>query len=40
METVFTLQHAYELDGHDEVKFIGVYATSAYASGERMSVAA
>lgn len=27
METVWILNHAYEQNGHDEVKFIGVYAS-------------
>lgn len=31
METTFVLQHSYEIDGIDETKFIGVYATKELA---------
>lgn len=31
MKTVFILQHSYELDGHDETKFIGTYSTKEQA---------
>ncbi len=31
MKTVFILHHTYELDGHDETKFIGVYSTKELA---------
>lgn len=31
MKTVFVLQHSYEIDGHDETKFIGVYSTQEQA---------
>lgn len=27
MKTVWVVQHSYELDGNDEVKFIGVFST-------------
>lgn len=38
MSTVFVLQHEYERDGVDNVKFIGVYSThqNAEAAVERM----
>jgi hypothetical protein len=31
MKTVFILEHSYELNGHDETKFIGVYSTNEMA---------
>jgi len=31
MKTIFILQHSYELDGHDETKFIGAYSTKEQA---------
>jgi len=39
MKSVFVLQHTYELDGCDEIKFIGVYSTKREAENaiERLS---
>ena len=31
MKSAFVLQHSYEIDGNDETKFIGVYATNELA---------
>lgn len=32
MKTVFVLQHSYEIGGHDETKFIGVYSSQGQAN--------